>query len=136
MTPDELKKLRKDAGLSQTDLAERLGMSLRSIQDLESGATPIREIHRLAIAGLGLGANQDLAALAARRALHWDHEIELAERALDQIDNGGMTFHEATPEHPQMRDVTAGRRQEILRNIEAYKEARSSWLGTLSKAQR
>lgn len=54
MTPGDLKKLRKAAGLSQTDLGNRLGMSLRGIQALESGESTIRELHRLALIGAGL----------------------------------------------------------------------------------
>jgi transcriptional regulator with XRE-family HTH domain len=56
MSPDELKKLRKDAGLTQTELAERLGMSLRGVQELETRPGAIRPIHELALKGLSLTA--------------------------------------------------------------------------------
>src|SRR5712671_5997665 len=49
MTPDELVAFRKNAEMTQAGLAELIGLSLRGYQELESGNTPIRPLHVLAI---------------------------------------------------------------------------------------
>lgn len=49
MSPDELREWRRAADLTQAELAELLDMSLRAVQDLESGKTPLRRLHVLAI---------------------------------------------------------------------------------------
>lgn len=49
MTPGELTDLRKRLGVTQTQIAEILGMSHRAYQEIENGRTPIRGIHRYAI---------------------------------------------------------------------------------------
>ncbi len=43
-----LKEMRSRTGINQSEMANRLGMSLRSYQDLEGGATEMRELYRLA----------------------------------------------------------------------------------------
>ena len=48
MTVGQFIALRKTLGLSQTAFAERLGLSLRAIQDIEGGASKLRPIHVLA----------------------------------------------------------------------------------------
>ncbi len=45
---NSLRDLRHSANLTQTQMATLLGMSLRAIQDLEGGHTPVRQIHILA----------------------------------------------------------------------------------------
>lgn len=49
MSPEELKEWRKAAGLSQTELGSRIGLSLRQVQEIESGNTPLRTGHQLAV---------------------------------------------------------------------------------------
>lgn len=63
-----LRRYREQAGLSQERLAERAGLSLRGISDLERGArtTPRLETVRMLAEGLGLGASGTAALLAAR----------------------------------------------------------------------
>lgn len=130
MNGDDLKKLRIETKLTQRELADRMGLSVRALQDLENGGE-LRDIHRLALVGLGLtpSDNEDemLAAIAARRVLAYDRRIELAEQSLQQIADG-MTFHEATGSDSVMRDVTERRRAEIVENLEAYRDARRLWL--------
>lgn len=49
MTNEQLRHARRDNGLTQETMAERLGISTRHYKRLESGASPIREsIARLA----------------------------------------------------------------------------------------
>ncbi|MFJ1307966.1 helix-turn-helix domain-containing protein [Agrobacterium sp. P15N1-A] len=45
MTPDELINLRKTLGLTQSDLAGRLGLTVRGYQKLEAGESAIKEIY-------------------------------------------------------------------------------------------
>jgi DNA-binding XRE family transcriptional regulator len=49
MTPQDLVALRKSMDLGQALMAETIGMSLRAYQALESGASPIRPLHILAM---------------------------------------------------------------------------------------
>ena len=39
---DQIKQLRKDAGLTQVDLARRVGVGLRFVRELEQGKTTVR----------------------------------------------------------------------------------------------
>ena len=45
----ELISMRKSLGLTQTQMASELGMSLRAYSDIETGKTAYRQIHRLAV---------------------------------------------------------------------------------------
>ena len=45
---EDLIDLRKRLGLTQTEMADRLDMSIRDYQAIESGESPYRYIHRLA----------------------------------------------------------------------------------------
>ncbi|KTR02059.1 hypothetical protein NS365_22520 [Aureimonas ureilytica] len=54
MTSEEFVAFRKRLGLSQTQLADHMGMSLRAIQDIENGRAQLRRIHILAIERLSL----------------------------------------------------------------------------------
>ena len=49
LTPENLKLLRKGLGLSQTEMGDAIGLSLRAYQDLESGRAELRKLHELAI---------------------------------------------------------------------------------------
>ena len=48
MTAEELVALRKSLGLTQSEMAELMGMKTRAFQEIENGRSPVREIHRLA----------------------------------------------------------------------------------------
>jgi DNA-binding XRE family transcriptional regulator len=49
MTPNKLVAFRKNMDKTQAGLAELIGLSLRAYQDLESGNSPIRPLHVLAL---------------------------------------------------------------------------------------
>jgi transcriptional regulator with XRE-family HTH domain len=74
---EDLINLRKELGLTQQEMADRLGMALRGYQDIEAGESKYRFIHRLAAERVALviavdKANPDLAPSAVR-----DDAIEL-----------------------------------------------------------
>ncbi|KAB0682023.1 helix-turn-helix domain-containing protein [Aureimonas leprariae] len=48
-TPEQFIALRKQFGYTQSTLADRLGMSLRAVQDIESGKAKVRKVHSLAM---------------------------------------------------------------------------------------
>lgn len=54
MTPDQAIGLRKTLGLTQTELANRLGMGLRAWQEIEGGRSPVRLVHQLALERIAL----------------------------------------------------------------------------------
>jgi DNA-binding XRE family transcriptional regulator len=45
MTSDELTAFRKGLGLTQTEMAGRVGLSLRAYQEIEGGASKVRPLH-------------------------------------------------------------------------------------------
>lgn len=45
MTSAELTALRKELGLTQSQMAEYLGLKLRAYQDLEAGKSEVRKVH-------------------------------------------------------------------------------------------
>lgn len=49
MTLEEIKTYRAQVGLSQTEMAERMGMKMRSYQDIEAGRTPIATRHVMSL---------------------------------------------------------------------------------------
>ena len=49
MTPDELKEVRSRLGLTQTQLANELGVTLNAVQRWEAGDRPIRRVTELAL---------------------------------------------------------------------------------------
>ena len=49
MTPAVFKESRKRIGLTQSALADRLGVTLRQVQNLESGHSPIKGLHELSL---------------------------------------------------------------------------------------
>ena len=55
MTPQELKELRRAAGVSQNGLARKLGMSKSQVQRWEYGTSPISQAIEIAIRAV-LGA--------------------------------------------------------------------------------
>lgn len=48
MTLDELTNLRHDLGLTQTQMADELGLKLRAYQEIEAGKAALRKMHILA----------------------------------------------------------------------------------------
>lgn len=73
MTGVELKALRRAMGITQTTMAQRLGISLRGYQDIEAkDDEAIREVYQLAVERIAITAaasagNPMLAPDAARR---------------------------------------------------------------------
>src|SRR5262249_60441909 len=65
-----LRQLRKAAGLTQAELAERAGISVRGLNDLERGArlTPRRETVARLGGALGLAGDERAAFVAAARS--------------------------------------------------------------------
>jgi len=51
----ELRAWRRAAGISQEEMAERIGVALRAYIDLEKGVTAYRKVHRLAFERAALG---------------------------------------------------------------------------------
>ncbi|WP_185982834.1 helix-turn-helix domain-containing protein [Aureimonas mangrovi] len=45
MTLEEFIALRKHLGLTQAEMAHRMGLSTRSLNAIESGSTPLRTLH-------------------------------------------------------------------------------------------
>lgn len=70
MTTEELIALRKALGLTQTEFAARLGMTMRGYQDIETGKSGLRPIY-------ALGAERVALAIAVERG-----EINLAPAAV------------------------------------------------------
>src|SRR5215813_12340616 len=66
---DLLRQLRKATGLTQAELAERAGLSVRGLNDLERGArrTPRRDTVVLLGGALGLAGEERAAFVAAAR---------------------------------------------------------------------
>src|SRR5262249_37649449 len=66
---DLLRQLRKATGLTQAELAERAGLSVRGLNDLERGArrTPRRDTVVLLAGALGLAGEERAAFVAAAR---------------------------------------------------------------------
>lgn len=54
MTKDDAVALRKKLGLTQQELAAELGITGRSWQDVESGKTRLKKLHRLALEMIAL----------------------------------------------------------------------------------
>jgi transcriptional regulator with XRE-family HTH domain len=72
MTIDDLISLRKGMGLTQSDLAQLLGMSTRALQQIENGRSELREVHILAVERIALSqavktANIQIAPITVRR---------------------------------------------------------------------
>ncbi|WP_243056097.1 helix-turn-helix domain-containing protein [Pseudomonas sp. BP01] len=72
-----IKKLRKDAGLSQAQLAQRHGMSRATISGIENNSIPEVGIRKVAAILEGLG--YELTAMPKRR-----------RRTLDELKAGGI----------------------------------------------
>ena len=66
--PDRLRALRQAQGLTQAQLAERIGSSRRSVIDWEAGRREPQRMARMAIAavGAGLGARRPGAPFVTR----------------------------------------------------------------------
>ena len=72
MTLEDIVGHRKALGLTQTEMAERIGLGMRAYQDIETGASKLRPIHVAAVerASLALAierGNPMLAPAAVRR---------------------------------------------------------------------
>lgn len=90
MKPEEVKQLRKDAGLTQEQFAKRIGASLRTVTRWERGESPmtpeIEDRIRVAVNAkripidLTRATSTELALELLNRAQHWDR-LEAAEKA-------------------------------------------------------
>lgn len=85
---EDLLNLRKDLNLTQQEMAERLGMALRSYQDIESGESKYRFIHRLAAERVAL-------AVAVDRGAPELAPIPLREDAIELVRLGKATANPA-----------------------------------------
>jgi len=85
---DDLVNLRLDLRLTQQEMAERLGMALRSYQDIEAGESKYRFIHRLAAERVAL-------ALAVDRGDPDLAPIPLREDAIELVRLGRATGNPA-----------------------------------------
>ena len=93
MEPDELKKLRKQLGLTQSELAERLDMSLRGYQTIEAEGTN-RGVYDLALRALGT----EIAGEAFSEARHNSGVVIRAEarRAkIGSLKDGDVWVHQS-----------------------------------------
>jgi transcriptional regulator with XRE-family HTH domain len=75
---EHLIELRKQLGLSQTALAEELGMSLRAYQDIEAGKSAYRRVHFLAVERVALQLAVDRKDIALAPPAVRDDALELA----------------------------------------------------------
>ena len=48
-TPRKMRQLRDSMGLTQEQFGELLGLTVRTVQRLESGTSPISRLHQLAL---------------------------------------------------------------------------------------
>lgn len=85
---EDLVNLRKDLGLTQQEMAEHLGMALRSYQDIESGQSKYRFIHRLAAERVAL-------AVAVDRGTPDIAPVPLREDAIELVRLGKATRNPA-----------------------------------------
>jgi predicted ATPase/transcriptional regulator with XRE-family HTH domain len=110
-----LKSLRVEAGLTQEALAERAGLSVRGIQDLERGVTrPLRDTARRLAGGLQLGGAarvrfEQAAGPAPRRRGHGDAPA---------ADNSGESPRDGPPSTlPLQLTRLIGREYELARIV-------------------
>lgn len=110
-----LKRFRIEASLSQEDLAERSGLSVRGISDLERGArtSPRLETVRLIAGALDLTSENRSVLLAAARP-----EIEPVPSSSRDLANT-RTLELPNPPLPPTRLV--GRQQELERILELFR---------------
>jgi transcriptional regulator with XRE-family HTH domain len=89
---EDLTSLRKDLGLTQQQMADKLDMALRAYQSIEAGESEYRFIHRLAAerVALAIAADKNEPMLAPQSVR--DDAIELVRVGLI---TGGPAFHKA-----------------------------------------
>lgn len=143
----EVQQIRKAIGMTQTEMAEVLGLGLRAYQDIEAGKSKERPGHvraarqhqkdyalRCALFGAGQAPEDrdQLVAHHARRQIHhYREDLDQARRAIAAIDAGTLAIHERTADHPAQRDITAERRAELERQIRQLEELVILWKGHL-----
>lgn len=77
---DRLKQLRQDLGLSQAQMADKMGLPLRTYEDIEAGRSKLRPIHMRAAMMAGL-----LVAEAAGDAALVPHEVRAMVLRLGEL---------------------------------------------------
>ncbi|KQQ70907.1 hypothetical protein ASF70_18855 [Rhizobium sp. Leaf321] len=108
MTPDELIALRKSAGLTQSEVAGQLGLTVRGYQKLESGDSPIKDLYAkfvqkivrggsrfvpsAGVAGYALAgfmtARAGLYAMIEAKLLTGEQAVQTLERFIDDLPDG------------------------------------------------
>lgn len=83
MNREELRELRKMLRLSQAQMAQRMGMPLRSYEDIEAGRNPVRPVHQRAAT---------FVLLASR----WKDQIETLRKAIDLMERGVASISSRT----------------------------------------
>lgn len=78
MTPNDLAALRRELGINQSEMAERIGMRLRAYQDIEGGLSKLRPIHVAA-------AERAALALAVERRSPMLAPASIRSQALDLV---------------------------------------------------
>jgi predicted ATPase/DNA-binding XRE family transcriptional regulator len=109
-----LRQFRETAGLSQELLAERAGLSLRGISDLERGArtTPRLETVRMLADGLALDEAGRAALIAARNAT--DGTVSAASRQVSTLPLPSTRLFGRALEIATIRDMLADPHQRLV----------------------
>jgi transcriptional regulator with XRE-family HTH domain len=89
MQPDELKALRKAAGMSQAEMAHEIGMSRKAIVEMEGGKAPIEKRTGLAVE-LVLLRSLDGSGAGSRRAVG---SVFVALARDEETEDGGDVWY-------------------------------------------
>jgi predicted ATPase/transcriptional regulator with XRE-family HTH domain len=108
-----LRSYRLAVGLTQEELADRAGVSARSISGMESGAghRPRKDTLRLLIAALNLTAQDAEALIAAARASHVSRNTD--DRPSSRVSPIGVQRQPAPCNLPEPRTSLIGRDQDV-----------------------
>ena len=112
MQPDELKALRKAAGMTQADFADAIGMSRKAVNEMEAGKAPIER--RTEIAARVLLADRQPSDDNLVRA----SALACADRMRTLLDEGTAVIHLSREEAVLMHGLLEGLAEHIA-GIEA-----------------
>lgn len=133
-TGSQLKAIRKRVKLSQAEMAEVLGISLRAYSDVEGGRSTVRPSHIRAAEHYELEqlVERRLASLPAadaghigfvlQRILAHRDGIAQAQRSIEMLDEGVITMWEKDRDGRQV-DISAQARDRAADTIAALEEA-------------